>query len=284
MSRRDGKRSLQAPAPAEPLLALGRVRRLLRKLQRLLDQPTHDTASIHAIRVSTKKLRAWIRLLRHGGGHRRLRKHDKALRNIARGLSAQRDADARLDTIGWLQRRCTDKTLGDHLALLAGQAGLVPTTVPTPQLTMSAALAPALLTRPPTVRNLARGLAHGFARLTRCARKATRPGASAPRLHTWRKLVKYCGYQLELACADKYGNHSPLQTALAELGKVLGQVQDLTMLRKFLKPQLDDPARQATAAAIRALAARQRTALSTQAGVLFTALLIRQSAIPVSDA
>jgi len=283
MSRHPGQRLLHPPAPAAPALVLARVRRLLRKLQRLLDQPVQDTTSIHAIRVSTKKLRGWIRLLRHGAGRRKLRQHDKVLRKLARLLAGQRDADVRLDTLEWLQRRCTDQALNTHLVLLAKQTGTVTMKAPAPQLALPAALAPTLLRRPLSVRSLARGLAHGCARVISRARKATRPGAGARRLHAWRKQVKYCGYQLGLACADKRGNRAPLQAELAALGKVLGQVQDLTMLRKHLKPQLADPARQPTAAAIRTLAAQERTALSARAAVLFTALLIQPSANRVGD-
>jgi len=278
MSTRTGVHGLRTPVPAGSALAIPRVRRLLRKLERLLGQPDRAADPVHAIRVTIKKLRAWIRLLRHGAGRRHLRRSDRALRELAKSLAGQRDLAARKNTLVWLQQRCNDPELAAHLALLARQEPAVATVVPVEPLALPPGLASALLTHPPSARELARGLAHSRAALIRSGRKATRPGARARQLHAWRKQVKCHGYQLEIACTDKLGIPAPIQAELDALGKVLGLVQDLTVLRKYLQSLQADPALSEAAATVRILAAVERAALTRQAGVQFAALQIHTPA------
>lgn len=257
--------------PRRQLLA--RVRQLLDHLAALLAQPSHDAAAVHAIRVTCKRLRAWIRLVRHADKHTRWRAADRRLRVIGKHFGGRRDAEVMAATLARVRRACADPAEGRQLEALeptlATEAARRSDSVPR----LTAAHHAALLAPPaplPVLAALARSHQHAFARHRRLTKRN-----DPEELHAWRKRVKYLYYQLALCRADD-SPPTPVQKALKKLGSTLGRIQDLTQLRRRLKPLQQDPTLAAAARLARRLASQQRDKLAARAGPLGAAAAAMQ--------
>jgi CHAD domain-containing protein len=263
---------------ADRQLLLRRTGALLRELDTLLQEPAPGPAAIHAIRLLCKRLRAWIRLVRQAGRPGCWRAPDRELRAIARHFGTQRDAQVMGGTLAKLRRNCQDPAQARSLALLQGslsaqsrngaqtqsaaqESAQSETVVSGPQLSQRTQVA---LLKLPARLEPASGLAQSQRRTLRKRDKLAAKGASPDQLHAWRKQVKYLGYQLEI-CSAASNEHSPAQRSCTRLGKLLGQVQDLTQLRRHLKTLKHDPTLAKSVDLARQLATQRRSQLTRQA-------------------
>lgn len=196
-----------------------------RALERLHGEPGAE--DIHDARKSGKKLRAWLRLLKPELGER-YALINGLLRDGARRLSAQRDADVAAQTLLRL-RRGRRLTAAQFNALERALAALRPPAVDADAVQAArrlfkaarvylAEFAPAL--------SLATLRARVDASHRSCARGLHGARSHRPEdLHDWRKRVKYYGYQCALVAPVLPEAAAPI-AALKSLGEVLGLHHD----------------------------------------------------------
>lgn len=192
-------------------------------------------ANVHRIRVDIKKLRAWLRLVRGQSNHYDWKTADRCLRDIARRFSANRDAKIIPATIKKLSRKTTKpeklaalREIDDHL-----RSTLSPTSLPEP-VEPDRQLITALKRQSfaiDTGRIMERGLKRAYKRAWREGEYAFSKQGSLQDLHRFRKWTKYLGYQIGFvrnACPDYCRRE---QKQLDRLGKRLGRIHDLDVLR-----------------------------------------------------
>lgn len=263
MAKRPLKQAQQMPEAetgADRHVLLLHTGTLLRELEKLLQDPAPGPDEIHAIRLACKRLRAWIRLIRHAGNNRKWLAPDRELRAIARHFGGRRDAQVMADTLAKMRRRNDEPKQRRRLAMLqkALQAQTMPDYTATPHPHLSEGTHTALLRLPASLQPAA-GLARSRTRTVRTRDKLAAGKASADALHAWRKQVKYLGYQLDLCSTS--AERSPEQRSCARLGKLLGRIQDLTQLRRHVRTLTPDPALAKAVHLARQLAARERRKL-----------------------
>jgi CHAD domain-containing protein len=80
------------------------VRRvILEQLDTMGSASANDADLVHDLRLSCKKIRAWLRLLRDALGDDAFKSENRTFRDLARRLSAQRDADVLHESIDSLR-------------------------------------------------------------------------------------------------------------------------------------------------------------------------------------
>jgi CHAD domain-containing protein len=191
-----------------------------------------ESEEIHEARKRIKELRAIIRLL---GKKKRL---GAALREVARGLAASRDADAMIESFDTLRERFTDewgkRRFGKIRRALVNQKASVDTAS---AITALRALRPAIEAwNDPDDRFdlFAPGLLKTYRRSRRAMRAALTTRAPA-QFHEWRKRIKDQWYHLQIiegASPEILGGHAQ---ALRDLSRVLGDHHDLVVLRETLR-------------------------------------------------
>lgn len=202
-------------------------------LLRDLARPAPTPACIHRIRVASKKLRAWIRLLRFAEARRMGITADRALRAMARSVAAGRDRSVMTQTLKRLQAECRTTAERRQLALVARRLRRSTAPVGRPTLPQAARiLIERLCARQPEISELLRALAVSYRRTRRLGARALKRNAAPELWHRWRKRVKYLHCQTHFLYA---GGSSQWQEALADLGHVLGDLQDLQVLRQGLQ-------------------------------------------------
>lgn len=209
----------------------------------LLGKPQLSATEVHRVRVNGKKLRAWIRLVRLGGDHKRCSKAECWLRSTSRSLAEGRDARVRMETLAWLATRTSSASTRAALALLSAPVDDVAgVTLPEPVSAAQAKRRLRCVTRlDPDAPELRRGLRKVYGRARALAQAAAQAEAHHSELHRCRRWVKYLGYQLELATGVRGKQGAPLQQALTELGSTLGSIQDLVVLEQHLDSLAADP-------------------------------------------
>ncbi|MEW5852367.1 MAG: CHAD domain-containing protein [Myxococcota bacterium] len=96
------------------------LRRLEEALQRVVDRAGEE--DIHDARIAARKAHATLRLLRPADGSRRLRRADRALRELRRELGSARDLDVALLTLKEPEHVAVRALLGDELMQRAERA------------------------------------------------------------------------------------------------------------------------------------------------------------------
>jgi hypothetical protein len=198
-----------------------------------------EGAAVRDTRKRVKKIRAVVHLLRAplGNHYSRL---DAALRSVGHQLAAARDADAAMECIDAVHRRCPSLVTAAIVA--AVKRGLVTEERRAPSHVKPDRLRHDLKhlshTVPRRVRRVARasafhdGIADGYAR----ARKAMRRVVIEPEdagFHRWRRRVKDHWYQLRLLEAL----HPPVRIRVRRLKRLetlLGDDHNLVLLRALL--------------------------------------------------
>ncbi|WP_432697171.1 CHAD domain-containing protein [Marinobacterium sp. YM272] len=193
--------------------------------------------TIHQVRVGTKRLRAFLRLVRAALAEESYRELNSRCRDLAADLSGQRDADVALETLQ---------------ALVPGEKGLIERLS-----SLLHASAATSFSRPPDwqeieVRlNALKQQLHADLRsgmecreLEKTVRKSfrqciqmwqdARSDGSEEVLHEWRKLVKRVYYQSLLLSSDKKAGDL---RRLKQLSDYLGDLHDLDMLAERLEYQ-----------------------------------------------
>jgi len=201
------------------------------------------TASeVHRIRVASKQARAWLKLCRVLSGRSEAYQQSMAsLRALSQALSGQRDRDVALLTLDKLIRKFPGKKARHGVAVLsqwlAAQRTPAPADARIDSLIeqLGQQLLPFVRLRIPGETQLGE-IRHAYARMCKAAEVALDSEACAD-LHAWRKQVKTLGYQLAMVDCQ-LANRNKTLIRLNKLGKRLGEVHDLCVLRGMLEEAL----------------------------------------------
>ena len=242
-------------------------------------QPLSDTA-VHSARKQLKKGRADLRLLRKALGSRTYSYENAALRDVARPLTAVRDARALLDTLDTL----VEHSEGQAQALDLDRVRLAlrneycevrqhvlneGKTIESLEASLQAARARAK--RWPLGRRGWSVLGTGVKRIYRNGREAFAVAQADPsqeHLHAWRKQVKYLWHQLQVLQPIQPGQLTALADQAHTLANALGDDHDLAILaHKFLEEPERFPDR-GTVQKLAALMAHRRALLQEEAMTL----------------
>lgn len=232
------------------------------------DIPPNDIPTAHAIHASRKalkRLRALIACAEPAIGEKAARKHDRAVRDIGRALSARRDADVSLETVAALEERYGEDarvTLAPLRSRLEEARGEIVNGLD------SASLA-AIRKRLEKVgkalgkeRWSGKGIKPVFAgigRIYQAARLALKKAFKEPtdeRVHEFRKLVQAHWRHMALVSRAWPEAFAVRVAAARDLSQVLGDDHDLAVL-KLAAEELEDSER----SAIVALCARRQSEL-----------------------
>jgi len=261
------------------------VQRLLchhidRALQALQgNQPLSDGA-VHGARKQLKKGRADLRLLRKALGSQTYTYENTAVRDVARPLTAVRDARALMDTFNTLvehsdvQAHALDLdrvrlALRNEYCEVRQRVLNEGNTLEILEASLQAARARAK--RWPIRRRGWSVLGAGLKRVYRNGRDAfgvAQADPSQEHLHEWRKQVKYLWHQLQVLQPIQLGQLTALADQAHTLANALGDDHDLAILsHKFLE-QPDRFPDHATMHKLAELIARRRALLQEQAMTL----------------
>jgi CHAD domain-containing protein len=208
----------------------------------LLDAGTGLDERIHKARRRLKRARTILRALRPLAG-KAAKRQGRRLGDIARSLSAARDADVMAATAQGLaeQAEAADAAtmwrLAERLAerARAVHADKPPTEAAATALGEEAQLAAALAWAPDAER--ADVLLEGLATTYRDGRRAMAIAEDAPgdeTLHEWRKAVKHRWHLSKLAQKRTGAAAAGVVAALDELGELLGVDHDLAVLAELV--------------------------------------------------
>lgn len=219
------------------------VRRvILEQLDEMNRASVGDADVVHGLRLSCKKIRAWLRLLRDALGDEAFKAENRVFRDLARRLSAQRDADVLHESVEALRDAFpgeahagdisaarsalpeVTRESGSVLAMLADVAAVVADA--------RQRIAELPLRRGGRSKSLKQAYRKSCRR-EKAARRAARNLAS-DQLHEWRKDVKALRYQLQLVRNVWPKRVGRLETRLKTLAKTLGRHHDLAVLEEQL--------------------------------------------------
>jgi CHAD domain-containing protein len=242
-------------------------------------QPLSD-AAVHRARKQLKKGRADLRLLRKALGSQTYTSENSALRDVARPLTAVRDARALMDTLGTLVEHCEGQAqamdldqvrlaLRDEYCEVRQHVLNEGNTIEGLEASLQAARARAK--RWPLGRRGWSVLGTGLKRIYRNGREAFAVAQAEPsqeHLHEWRKQVKYLWHQLQVLQPIQPGQLTTLAEQAHTLANALGDDHDLAILaHKFLEEPERFPDR-GTVHKLADLIVRRRALLQEQAMTL----------------
>ena len=242
-------------------------------------QPLSD-AAVHNARKQLKKGRADLRLLRKALGSQTYAYENTALRDVARPLTAVRDARALMDTLDTLvepsesQAQALDLdrvrlALRDEYCEVRQHVLNEGNTIESLEASLQAARARAK--RWPLRRRGWSVLGTGLKRIYRNGREAfavAQDDPSQEHLHEWRKQAKYLWHQLQVLQPIQPGQLTALADQAHTLANALGDDHDLAILaHKFLEASDKFPDR-ATMHTLADLIAHRRALLQEEAMAL----------------
>jgi len=263
-------------------LADGMPRIVGEQLDRAIAELSGDAAdlpeAVHQLRKRCKKIRGLLRLFR-GAFSASYSDENAWFRDLARRLSAARDADAMLASLDMLCEAFSGELGADAFAtvrqaMIARRAGVqqdesLPQRVRETTLELQDAR-----TRVQGWRLEEDGFAaveKGFSRTYRRARKALDASYKDPtqeRFHEWRKRVKYHWYHLRLLRELWPAPMKALAAEAKQLADLLGDDHDLAVLRETFMQERDDLGDQQEIDALAALAQRRQDQFRAQAQTL----------------
>lgn len=235
---------MKAELTAENANARGVRRLLLARIDEALASLSGKRISdkgIHDARKSLKRARAALRLMREVIPEAAYRRENAALRDVARPLSAARDARILIDSLGQLEKLYGAPARASIPAafrreLKRAQAAASRSSVRNP-----AMLCEALETSRRRIEKWRIGnegwqeLSVGLERVYRHARRAlkqSRNDCTPAALHEWRKQTKYLWYQLQILEPAWPGKLGELADRAHALSDYLGYDHDLAVLRE----------------------------------------------------
>jgi CHAD domain-containing protein len=239
------------------------------------DQPLAD-AAVHRVRKQLKKGRADLRLLREALGSQRYAYENTVLRDVARPLTAVRDARTFLDTLEKLAEHSGIQTQPLNLdrvrQALREEYGEVRQRVLDEGNTLALLEASLRAARARAQRWPLGGrgwavLGAGVKRVYRNGRAAfaiTQEEPSQEHFHEWRKQVKYLWHQLQVLQPIQLGQLTALADQAHTLADALGDDHDLALLAQKFQAASDRFPERATMATLGDLIARRRTLLQAQ--------------------
>jgi CHAD domain-containing protein len=244
---------LDLGAPVPDALRAVLVARLEHAHDTLRDaEPDAAAKAIHGARKDIKKARALLRLARPGLPEEACRSENEALRDIARSLTAAREADVLTETFELVAARLVGRVPELELdALRVRVAELAASLRPTetdgagaiPEQTVSALAAAATRARALELDHcdtdtLVAGSVRAYARGAK-ALTVARHDTTAVNLHDWRKRAKDLWYHQRLL-RDAWPELLKAQADAADrLTKLLGDDHDLSQLAEHLPDEPD---------------------------------------------
>ena len=196
---------------------------------------------IHRIRVDIKKLRAWIRLINDMSGDNNLKETDRYLKNIAKQFSFSRDIEIIPETLDWLRKK-TKKT-NEMAALDRINRHMQYKELPHPlyddtYININRDILSEMQQKSIKV-DIEQITKHGLIETNKkaehCAKKAFSSKGSLKDLHRLRKWIKYLCYQMEFIQASCPSYCEREIRLLDKLGKQLGRIHDLDIVRQNVK-------------------------------------------------
>jgi CHAD domain-containing protein len=239
-------------------------------------QPLAD-AAVHSVRKQLKKGRADLRLLREALGSQRYAYENTVLRDVARPLTAVRDARTFMDTLDKLVEHSGVQTQPLNLdrvrQALREEYGEVRQRVLDEGHTLELLEASLRAARARAQRWPLGGrgwsvLGAGVKRVYRNGRAAFAVAQEEPsqeHFHEWRKQVKYLWHQLQVLQPIQLGQLMALADQAHALANTLGDDHDLALLAQKFLAESDRFPERATMATLGDLIARRRTLLQAQA-------------------
>ena len=233
------------------------VRQLILREMDDMCYPPRAAHAVHDVRVSGKRIRAWLRLLRDAMGADAYRRENAVVRDLGQLLCRRRDDEVLIETLEGLRRSGSPAFGEAEVERLRDRfrtdGGASEGDLPSPEVMIK--VREALFDAHRRVEKLDLGHGHPeqtFRRLWKRARTAYAAARETPdteTLHEWRKQAKYLRYQLE-ALSDIW----PKQVArwggiLKAQAQSLGYEHDLAVLAERLAespvnaPQCDEIAR-----------------------------------------
>jgi CHAD domain-containing protein len=263
-------------------LADGMPRIVGEQLDRAMAELTGDATdlpeAVHQVRKRCKKIRGLLRLFR-GAFSASYSEENAWFRDLARRLSAARDAEAMLESLDRLCEAFSEELGADAFATvrhaMVDRRAEVQDDVELPQrVRETTSQLQDARTRVLGWRLDEDGFAaieKGFSRTYRRARKALDASYKDPtpeRFHEWRKRVKYHWYHLRLLRELWPAPMKALAAEAKQLADLLGDDHDLAVLRETLMQERDDLGDQEEIDALAALVQRRQDQLRTQAQTL----------------
>lgn len=210
-------------------------------LDHYLKHPEKIEKHVHQLRVDIKKLRAWIRLVQGKSDKREWQEIDRCLRGMARQWSEKRDAEVVSETLVLLNKKARNQDAAVSISKLYSRiqdnpvgrsANTNPVNVPDKvfldnlkRKTLSAA----------KYETIKQGLQKTYKHAMKLGAEACSESSTVDDLHKFRRWVKYLSYQLEFV-GDLYADNSgEFRNQLDKLGKRLGKIHDLVMIKHRLK-------------------------------------------------
>ncbi len=200
---------------------------------------------VHRIRVLAKRLCAYLRLFRGTAPEKALEIEEKRIRRIAESLGRVRDETVCLQTLRWLAGKENEeshrKWLREALAHFSDSArgDGDPRTIGRARIAIEARrlrLLALIDEHPPQERRLEELLRREYGKSRQAMREAVREG-SPEAFHRWRKRVKRLTYQTEIFSASPRRSLARLEAKFIRLGKLLGRLQDLQVLKRWIEAQ-----------------------------------------------
>ncbi len=229
------------------------VRQLILREMDDMCYPPRAAHAVHDVRVSGKRIRAWLRLLRDAMGTEAYRRENAAVRDLGRLLRRRRDDEVLIETLDSLRRSGSPAFAEAEVArlksLLHTDAGSAEAEMPFSEVMMQ--VRDVLFQAHRRLEALDLGHGHPertFRRIWKRARtayRAAREPQETEALHEWRKQAKYLRYQLD-ALKDIWPKRVALWSkTLKAQAATLGHDHDLAVLAERLAdaPQLDEIAR-----------------------------------------
>ena len=218
------------------------VRQLILREMDDMCYPPRAAHAVHDVRVSGKRIRAWLRLLRDAMGTQAYRRENAVVRELGQLLCRRRDSEVLLETLDSLARSGSPAFAAaevERLKLfLHLDAEIVAAEVPFADIMTR--VREVLFDAHRRVEKLELGHAHPertFRRIWKKARDAYRDACDKPdtnRLHEWRKQAKYLRYQLH-AVKDVWPRRVLVWSkVLKAQAETLGYDHDLAVLDERL--------------------------------------------------
>lgn len=254
--RADRRYRISAGDPAAEVrrVAAGRIESAVEALEGAA-RPEPGTVpvavAVHSSRKDMKKLRSLLRLVRPALGDELFRRENARYRDAARRLSSDRDAEIRFTSAVDLLRRYPERHPEGTERLMAvlesereGTPGGAGTELLRSVAVAIAAGRPGIADWPLgglDASTFGRGLRRATSRGRRAMRRVEERPLD-PLIHEWRKRVKDLWYMARLLRDRWPATGEPPVGAAGRLAELLGEYQDLTVLRAWLGPAPERPA------------------------------------------
>ncbi len=218
------------------------VRQLILREMDDMCYPPRAEHAVRDVRVSGKRIRAWLRLLRDAMGTQAYRRENDVVRDLGKLLCRRRDHEVLIETLDGLAASGLPAFAPEEVArlkaLLHLDGDIIAAEVPFAEVMIR--VRETLFQAHRRIEKMALGHGHPertFRRLWKRARDAYGAACEKPdtdSLHEWRKQAKYLRYQLE-ALKDVWPKRVALWSKILKAqAETLGQEHDLAVLGEHL--------------------------------------------------